>query len=245
MMGRVRCWTLMALLIALGGCEEPTMRVPPAAEWKPPEVQPSVVGSGAASSAGARDPHAAAGSRPSRAPHDGDGPHRTPGEDEDAVDPDDPHAGLDMGGADDPHAGLDMEGAPDDLGGLEPPDPDRPIDQTKFLRGTIRAGGKAGVIAPGATVFVSAWPVDTTTGDVLGAPLAVEKLTADKLPLAFRLDERNMMVKGTRFEGEVIVVARVDKDGEARTKEPGDVEGRARARIPSEKVAIVLDTVLR
>lgn len=225
---------LLATLPLASACDDGGMRVPPAAQWKPPEVEPSVVGT-EASGAAARDPHAGASRRASRAPHDGDGPHRTPGEDED-----DPHAGLDI---DDPHAGLDME--EDDLGGLEPPDPDRPIDATKFLRGRIRAGAKAGAIGPGAVVFLSAWPIDTATGEVLGSPLAVEKLTADKLPVEFRLDERNMMVKGTQFAGDVLVTARVDQDGEARTKQPGDVEGRVRARIPAEELDLVLDTVLR
>ena len=87
--------------------------------------------------------------------------------------------------------------------------------------------------------------VDKATGEVLGSPMAVEKLTADKLPLAFNLDERNMMVKGTTFQGDVLLTARIDQDGEARTKEPGDIEGRARARVPAEKIDIVLDTVLR
>lgn len=220
-------------------CDDGGMRVPPAAQWKPPEVEPSVVGkAGATDDADddADDPHAGASPRRrSRAPHDGDGPHRVEGDDED-----DPHAGLDI---DDPHAGLDME--EDDLGGLEPPDPDRPIDPKKFLHGRIRAGAKAGTIAPGAIVFLSAWPVDKGTGEVLGSPLAVEKLIADKLPLEFRLDERNMMVKGTQFAGDVIITARVDQDGEARTKEPGDVEGRARATVPADKIDLVLDTVLR
>lgn len=226
--------SLLVFLLSwwLISCDDGTKRVPPAAQWKAPEVVPSEVGS--SSTSGTRDPHGGSPRRPSRSPHDGDGPHRVDGE------TDDPHAGLDM---DDPHAGLDM--GEDDLGGLEPPDPDRPIDPTKFLRGRIRAGDEAATVAPGAIVFLSAWPIDKGTGEVLGSPLAVAKLTADKLPMEFRLDERNMMVKGTRFEGDVMIVARVDNDGEARTKEPGDLEGRVRARVPADKIDLVLDTRLR
>jgi len=206
------------------GCDDGGMRVPPAAQWKPPEVVPSVVGKQKTRA---------------RTPADTDDDDEAEAEAE-TDDESDPHAGLDV---DDPHAGLDME--EDDLGGLEPPDPDRPIDPKKFLHGRIRAGANAGTIAPGAIVFLSAWPLDKNTGEVLGSPLAVEKLIADKLPLEFRLDERNMMVKGTQFAGDVIITARVDRDGEARTKEPGDVEGRARATIPADKIDLVLDTVLR
>jgi hypothetical protein len=230
-------FALLASSRLILACDDGAKRVPPAAQWKPPDVEPSVVGTDV-TGGGARDAHRGAGQRPSRSPHDGDGPHRMEGEDAE-----DPHAGLGIDTGD-PHAGMDM-GAEDDLGGLEPPDPDRPIDPKKFLRGRIRAGAKAGTIAPGAIVFVSAWPIDKATGEVLGSPLAVEKLTADKMPLEFRLDERNMMVKGTRFEGDVLIVARIDKDGEARTKEPGDIEGRLRARVPADKLDLVLDTVLR
>ncbi|HLU68437.1 MAG TPA: hypothetical protein VKZ63_19265 [Kofleriaceae bacterium] len=155
----------------------------------------------------------------------------------------DPHAGLDMGGAGDPHAGLDME-----MAGLEPPDPDRPIDQSKFLRGRIRAAGDAAGapgLVKGAIVFLSAWPIDPATGESLGAPVAVDKLELGELPMEFQLDERHMMVKGTRFEGTVLLRAHVDGDGEARTREPGDVEGTVKATIPSTGIDLVLDTVLR
>src|SRR5690606_11471667 len=167
----------------------------------------------------------------------------------------DPHAGLDMGGAGDPHAGLDMGGAGDphagldmEMAGLEPPDPDRPIDQSKFLRGRIRAAGDAAGapgLVKGAIVFLSAWPIDPATGESLGAPVAVDKLELGELPMEFQLDERHMMVKGTRFEGTVLLRAHVDGDGEARTREPGDVEGTVKATIPSTGIDLVLDTVLR
>ena len=239
-MRRMRVCAALAMAALLGCEEEGARRVPPASQWQPPEVQPSVVGAaGPGGGDGAGDPHGEGTRRATRSPPDGDGPHRVEGKDAD-----DPHAGLGID-VNDPHAGLDM-GGEDDLGGLEPPDPDRPIDPKKFLKGRIVAGQKAGTIAAGAIIFIGAWPIDRATGEVLGAPLAVEKLTAPaKMPLEFRLDERNMMVAGTKFEGDVLIVARVDQDGEARTKEPGDVEGRARAVVPADRIDLVLDTVLR
>jgi hypothetical protein len=53
------------------------------------------------------------------------------------------------------------------------------------------------------------------------------------------------MAAGTRFDGDVVITARVDGDGEARTKEPGDVEGRVQARVPAKDLDLVLDTALR
>ncbi|HYU14642.1 MAG TPA: hypothetical protein VEL05_01160 [Candidatus Acidoferrum sp.] len=214
--------------------------LPPASDWKPPATQASEI----------------------------EGAGRPRGHEAGEEPTDDPHAGLDMGGeADprasrdgdqDPHADLDMgemgdgageeggDGADPDMAGLKAPDPDRPIDPSKFLRGTIRVGKDvSAAISPGSVLFLSARPIDPATGQTLGAPLAVAKLTVDKLPAPFELTERDMMVRGTRFEGDVLVSARVDRDGEARTKEPGDVEGSVRARIPAQALDLVLDTALR
>jgi hypothetical protein len=63
--------------------------------------------------------------------------------------------------------------------------------------------------------------------------------------MPFELTERDVMTAGTRFDGEVLIRARVDGDGEARTKLPGDVEGSLRARVPSQNLDLVLDTPLR
>jgi hypothetical protein len=223
---------------------------PPPSAWKPPPAESAELAAGARaragnSDAGAGDPHAGL-------EMGGAG---------------DPHAGLDMGGAGDPHAGLDMSeahssptgdqdphanldmGSGDEdpqMAAMDPPDPDRPIDKNKFVRGNIRAKPDvASKIKAGSVLFLSAWPVDPNTGEVLGAPVAVAKLTVDKLPVAFELSERDAMAAGTKFDGDVVVTARVDGDGEARTKEPGDVEGRVQARIPAKGVDLVLDTALR
>lgn len=163
----------------------------------------------------------------------------------------DPHAGLDLGdqGGADPHAGLDLGdqgGAAADLAALPPPDPDRPIDPSKFLRGQIVATAEvAGLVRPGAILFLSVKPIDPTTGDVIGGTIAAERLDIGALPTAFSLTEANSMVGGTRFAGDVIVTARIDGDGEARSAQPGDVEGSVKSRIPSDGLTIALDRVVR
>jgi hypothetical protein len=240
----VTMMVVAALLLSACQRDEGTRGTPPPSAWKPPPAESAALAEGgaraSASDAGAGDPHAGAG---------------------------DPHAGLDLGGAGDPHAGIDMSephssptGDQDphanlDMGSgesdpqmaaMDPPDPDRPIDANKFLRGKIRADAQvADAIKSGAVLFLSAWPVDPSTGEVLGAPVAVAKLTVDKLPAEFELSEHDAMAAGTRFDGDVVITARVDGDGEARTKEPGDVEGRVQARIPAKGLDLVLDTALR
>jgi hypothetical protein len=52
------------------------------------------------------------------------------------------------------------------------------------------------------------------------------------------------MVAGTAFEGDVMVYARVDSDGEASSKLSGDVEGSVMASIPADKLSLVLDTLV-
>ena len=147
----------------------------------------------------------------------------------------------------DPHAGLDMSGAGGEvdpaMANLQPPDPDRPIDASKVVRGTIRAdAGLAERIAAGSILFLTAWPIDPATEEVIGSPVAVARLTVDKLPIDFELSERDGMIDGTRFDGVVMVDARVDTDGdgEARTRGPDDLAGRARARVPETKLELVL-----
>src|SRR5690606_11875603 len=132
----------------------------------------------------------------------------------------DPHAG--MGGMD-PHAGMGLPA-------LEPPDPDRPVDRSRFLRGKIvAADAVASRVRPGAVLFLSVRPVEPVSGDVIGSPLAVDRLEIASLPVTFHLDGSKAMSAGTGFEGDVVIVARVDQDGDALSKEPGDVEGELRA----------------
>lgn len=159
----------------------------------------------------------------------------------------DPHAGLDLKGMTasgaDPHGGLEMD---PEMAKFDPPDPNRNIDTSKFLTGTVNIKKEylAGV-SEGAVVFYSVRPIDKLTGDVIGSPLAVEIEKNIKWPMSFHLSEVNMMVDGTDFTGDVEVYVRVDGDGEARTKEPGDVEGSVKTTIPQKNLNIVLNNRLR
>jgi hypothetical protein len=170
-----------------------------------------------------------------------------------AVDPDDPHAGVPMndphgrGGMpmdeahagvpqDDPHAGMDMTGP----GGLPPPDPDRPIDPNKFVKGTIKLGD--GVKAPAAgTIYLSVRPADAQ-GNAAGPPLAVLDLPT-AVPASFSVTGADAMIGGTEFAGRVLVRVFWDQDGDVDTKQPGDLLGTALGTIPAEGLEVVLDTV--
>lgn len=228
-MRSLTCVFASVAALAMGGCEKSSPApsgMPAASDWTAPSPMGSEVGGGHAGAAA--NPHAGAA--------------------------DNPHAGMNMGGAD-PHAGMNMSGADPHAGmamadpqmaAIQPPDPDRPIDESKFLEGTIAASKEtAAAVKPGAIMFLSVRPIDPTTGEIIGGPIAVDRIDINKLPADFHLTGHNAMSAGTRFAGDVLVQARVDGDGEARTKEPGDVTGQVRAKIPSAGIALVLDTVLR
>jgi cytochrome c-type biogenesis protein CcmH len=115
-----------------------------------------------------------------------------------------------------------------------------------FVKGSIASNADtAALIEPGAIVFLSVRPINKATGEILGQPLAVERIDIRTLPVEFHLSGANSMVAGTQFDGDVEIYARVDRDGEASSVMPGDVEGRVKATIPAEGLALVLDTVIK
>jgi hypothetical protein len=165
------------------------------------------------------------------------------------ADPNNPHAGVDMTN---PHAGVDMNNphgedmAGTDVGklGLPPPDPNRPIDPAHHVKGTILVHAKAKDRTPdGGAVFVVVKKVDDA-GQPAGPPLAVEKLTWKSDGIPFELTEANAMIAGTQLTGDVVIVARYDHDGDAISKQPGDVVGQVRLKIPADDVKLTLDQIL-
>jgi uncharacterized protein involved in copper resistance len=222
---------LFACLIAATGCSRDKKTqdgLPPAAEWKadssgamvqmgkdlPPPAPPP----GMAKAQGGGNPHGDMGSDP----HAGLG-----------IDPADPHAGVNMGG------GTDVAAM-----GLPAPDPNRPIDPTRYVKGVIKIHMKAKSRAKdGMPVFVVVKRADAS-GQPTGSALAVDKLTWTGTDLSFELTEKQAMVGGTELVGDVVVTARYDQDGDALSKEPGDIVGQARVKLPADNVQIWLDTIL-
>lgn len=123
-----------------------------------------------------------------------------------------------------------------------PVEPGPPIDGP-YVRGEIRVHPKAAsrVVANG-TVFVLVKRV-SADGSPTGIPIAANKLAwADPLP--FTLATEHALVPDNEPWGDVVVMARYDQDGDAATKEPGDVVGTTRAHAPADGVTVVLDDVL-
>jgi hypothetical protein len=117
------------------------------------------------------------------------------------------------------------------------------FDPKSVLAGQIRVDKKVkSKVAAGDTIFLVARGAGE--GGTPGPVLAVKKLTAGAWPLVFEIDGRDAMLAGTKLAGKVVVTARVDKDGDAMTKNPGDVLGKVEVSPPSSKVVLTLDRVL-
>jgi len=148
--------------------------------------------------------------------------------------------------ADHPQLGADQPATGAPSGAFAGTTPGGTFDPKTVLSGVIKVDDKVKAkVAAGDVIFVVARRYEAgATGP--GTPLAVQKLTAaDKWPLKFSLDSRDAMLAGTTLSGKVVVTARVDKDGDAITKNPGDVTGQSKPCEPPKKdVVVPLDTVL-
>jgi hypothetical protein len=221
--GLVLAGTLVLGAIGGIGCDkkEAGGGLPPATDWKAPA--PEQAGAGSAGAKGPGDPHAGRGGAA------------------------DPHAGLDMGAAGgNPHGAGGAGGSGVDVTalGLPAPDPDRKIDTSKYVKGTIKG---TPITEPkmraGGVIFLSVRKAGPD-GKPSGAPIAVERLAVGAFPQTFELTEANAMIGGTGFTGDVVVMARYDQDSDAISKQPGDITGMVKATIPADKLTLVLDTVL-
>jgi hypothetical protein len=145
-----------------------------------------------------------------------------------------------------PVAGGPAEGAaPSGMPGMQGTTPgDIQFDPKTVLSGVIKLDPKLkGSVKEGDVIFLVARQFDPS--GVQGPPLAVRKLTVGTFPLNFSLDSRDAMLTGTTLSGKVVITARVDKDGDAMTKNPGDVVGQSKAvSPPNAKVVVDLDKVL-
>jgi hypothetical protein len=232
---------VMIAAISLAACskKESSTGLAPAQDW------------GAAQTSGGMNSHegATAGNNPHAA--DPDNPHAGLGlnaQGEPVADGDgtatNPHAGLGMATGDDPHAGAAGGGVDVSKLGLPPPDPNRAIDPSHFVKGVVTLGAKSAAhVKAGGVIFIVVKRSDAS-GQPTGTALAVDKLTWQADKLAFELGEQQAMVGGTELTGDVIVQAHYAQDGDALSKAAGDVLGQTRVTIPADHVSVVLDKVL-
>lgn len=76
-----------------------------------------------------------------------------------------------------------------------------------------------------------------------GPPIAVQKLTGKSYPFHFHLTPQNLMMQNASLDEPVNLMVRVDKDGDAMTKNPGDLMGEYEKNPVSLNTSDLLITV--
>jgi hypothetical protein len=110
------------------------------------------------------------------------------------------------------------------------------------VSGTVQlAPGFERKVPAGAILFLIA-----RGGQAGGPPLAVKRIESPRFPLEFSLGPGDRMIQAMPFQGPLQLSARLDTDGNAMTRTPGDLQGAAQGSYqPGESgVAIVIDQVL-
>jgi hypothetical protein len=241
-------WIALALVLAAGCSDKKQSQsgLPPAQEWGANPGSPAPANPHGAPSADM------SGAMPKGHPNVDQSGQPGP------VDPNAPmpagHPPIDNSGQPgpvDPNAPMPSGHPPIDQGGtdvsklnLPAPDPNRPIDPAHHIKGVIMIHPKAADRAkPGGAIFVVVKRADAA-GQPTGTPLAVDKLTWQKDQLAFEMTEKQAMIAGTELIGDVVISARYDQDGDAISKQPGDIVGQMRVKIPADSIKLYLDQVL-
>lgn len=78
-----------------------------------------------------------------------------------------------------------------------------------------------GRVPPGAVLFLVARKPEG------GPPVAVQRIPQPRFPLPFRIGPEDRMIQAIPFEGPLLISARVDSDGNATSRQPGDLQGTA------------------
>jgi hypothetical protein len=116
-------------------------------------------------------------------------------------------------------------------------------DASQTIGGTIvLPADHRGDVKKGDTIFLIARRSGGGPGP--GSMLAVQRLQAGDFPMPFALSNRDAMIPGTPFSGDISISVRVDKDGDPITRRKGDVLGQATGvHVGAQDVKIVLDTL--
>lgn len=111
------------------------------------------------------------------------------------------------------------------------------------VSGTITVDPKLKTsVDPNAALFIIA----RSASSAGGPPLAVKKIDKPSFPLSYSLSQENVMMQGTPFTGKITLTVRLDKDGNAVTRTPGDLTGEYKknpVEVGAKNLDIVLDQV--
>jgi hypothetical protein len=112
---------------------------------------------------------------------------------------------------------------------------------SEAIEGRIElAESLSGRVPPGAVLFVIA-----RRGSA-GQPLAVKRIVSPQFPLDFAIGPDDRLTQAVPFEGPLQITALLDSDGNATTREPGDLQGALSAPVvPGARgLTLTIDEVL-
>ena len=93
--------------------------------------------------------------------------------------------------------------------------------QGKPIQGTIEVAPElADRIPDGATLFV------VLRASEVGPPTAVKRIESPSFPIEFSVGPEDRMIQTQPFQGPLQLTVRLDSDGNAGTRSPGDLQGR-------------------
>jgi len=124
------------------------------------------------------------------------------------------------------------------------PPPAAATDTGESITGSIVLSPAIAKVRPkGGTLYlVARRPSDNP--NARGTLIAVKKLPATTFPLPFALTAGDMPFQSGPFEGELVLTARIDQDGDPLTYEKGDVFGKLpKVQVGSHGVKLALDQV--
>ena len=109
------------------------------------------------------------------------------------------------------------------------------------ITGKIELASALAKKKPDGTLFlVARRPSDNPSAR--GTLVAVKKLPATKFPLPFELTGADMPFQQGPFEGDMVLTARIDQDGDPLSHQKGDVFGSLpKVRVGSKNVRLTLD----
>lgn len=109
------------------------------------------------------------------------------------------------------------------------------------VRGTVRLAQDLDAPVPsGAVLFIIA------RRGAAGPPLAVKRIPSPRFPLDFALGPDDRMIQAMPFTGPLQITARVDADGDASSRSPGDLQGGAAGSFEpgATGIDVLIDEVL-
>jgi hypothetical protein len=109
------------------------------------------------------------------------------------------------------------------------------------ITGKIELASALAKKKPEGTLFlVARRPSDNPSAR--GTLIAVKKLPATKFPLPFEMSAADMPFQQGAFEGDLVLTARIDQDGDPLSHQKGDVFGSLpKVRVGSKNVRLTLD----